>query len=273
MSFSRTNIWTAGQKLTADQINQIDINLTNSLDKRSGEINTIDSLNDFTQQISTSGGIQTNGLTNTSQSYFEDICNFSDGNLYTNPPTRKLLIPFITLEPLELPDTSKYFRNIVGGGEKYLCVNHLVYYNGYKNQKYIFNLNGLAIPEGAILNSITLFWTTYNYTTNPSNTSQTFNLHFLVSKSIEDVNFYSPAVSVNSMSDIDASAPATDLSWTGNQYQKSLTLNLSSLVYTKEDKFYNIMIETLNSSESTSSAALILYGIQINYNENLFAMP
>ena len=260
MSFSRVNTWTAGTKLTATQINQLDTNITNSFDIRSGQNNSIASSNTFT-----------NYNTFNSNTFLLGYTFFGTNVLYNTNQSRKLFIPakqLILFNSYTGVDASTY------SSESYLSYHKIKYNTTHNNTNVRFNLDLNQIPQGAILNSLILHWQPVNYAANPLSASQVFTMRFSRSKSFETYTFSNdPAANPNAMSDYNTSALCTGgYTWL-TQTSRSTTLTLSSLTHLKAGEQCSLAIELANNTDLNSTAAINVFGLQINYEESNLGMP
>lgn len=271
MSFSRTNIWSAGSKFTAAQVNQIDTNITNCFDIRTGQSNHVSSSNFYSMPIVFNSNMTTSGTTN-----FHGNVNIAGNLQYLTQPTRYQFIPAIQMTPFAHGYYAGILEQYTNSSENYVAY-HKVYYNSsYKNQYVKFTLPMDSIPNGALISNVDFYWTPINHTANPSDSSEYIKFHLYRSLPINsNVINGDPATSPNQLADIHQEVEASrGGNWIGSVDNDTVTMLFSpELTHQKRGEQYSIGLELLAKSDAASTAAILFYGVTIAYKESLIGVP
>ena len=265
MSFSRVNVWSAGDKLIASQVNQLDTNITNCVDIRTGSVNAIRSRSTFyDNNVFTA---QTN-FTNTSTSIFNGEVRSENEINFITPKTRSIFIPMRVMEPeIGTPNLE------VSSTVKALSYYILTYNNTHNNTSVRFLMDLSVIPQGASLQSLKLIWAPFNFSVAPTSFVNSFSLRYRRSVNLVTETITQPYGSTTG-ADIEVVEYNAYYNWVGDQNNQTLTMDLSglSLVHEKSGEMHSVSID-LGTLANIGASRLLLFGIQVNYTESIYGLP
>jgi hypothetical protein len=265
MAFSRVNTWSVGDTLTAAQVNQLDTNISNSLDKRSGQSNTVASTN-------THSGTDT----------FADL-KISGTIQYSTPKSSSVFLPVSMLQSQRLDYGGLTLGNLnivtPPTPNPYIDYYSQVLSGSYYSLTRVFNINTSYIPNASALTSIRVVWQPFSFANDYTTPGKL--LRFSIRESVDIEAFAEIATPWNNVpeniaytSQLRNSTYADgDYAWASNPNVRLTTISETGYDFSKLRNYQLAMELGTYQSSPASSGYIVLYGLLISFTEATVGNP